>query len=542
MAGPIGGPTHHTAGKLAQLLGEVITHHTPHTAEVGERIKRKLTDEWLDRLEDHSTMIIGPLIDKVLEDTNPPDEIRHIMEQMAHPTAALGSFAEQFLVYGIGFSIAGVLIEPFTQELSNTLWKQFPERPMSPADAATAITQGVNFADPQGVDIPEWAYDEALMSGINRDRFATLVGAAGQAPDGTDLFEMFRREIITAAQLRDGFIEGPTKNKWIPFLQKLQYTPLTVADMVRAAVQAQLPYSQAEDLAHKLGLEPAGWVADNPDWFKIAFDISGRPPGPELMGRMANRGIIGWTGTGPDETTFEQGIAESDVKPKWTDALRKIQEYVPPPRSVGALLKSGSITSAQAKQYWEDGGVPATLADAYVHQALTEETATEKALAKGEVTTLLYDGLISTQVALDLLGVLGFNGQTATYIVEITNFKRRIQALNTASRRVGSLYVAYKMTATDAKESLQQLGVPADQITALLATWDIERRPQVRLPTMAQLGKAVQYAGLPFDVAVSKAQLLGYTAYDATLIIAAEAQYTVPEGQWPVDTDTGVDV
>ena len=51
----------------------------------------------------------------------------------------------------------------------------------------------------------------------------------------------------------------------------------------------------------------------------------------------------------------------------------------------------------------------------------------------------------------------------------------------------------------------------------------------------------MKYGGLPFDQAVSKAENLGYTKYDATLIIAGAAETVPPDGYPPID-DTGVQV
>lgn len=532
---------HHTASKIGQLLGEIIIHHAPVTSQIASETAQRIKDEWLEGLEDHATEVISPLIDQVLQSADPESAVAGLLEHAARPTAQFGSTIQQFFVYGVMFGLANTALAPFTQDLANVIWKANPTRPLSPADLATALTQAVGFADSQGVEIPDWAAEEASFSGVNLERFKTIVGAAGMAPDATDLFEMFRRGIITTEQLQNGFLEGPTKNKWIPSLTKLQYVPLTISDMVRAAVQAQLPYADAEDLAHKLGLEPQGWIEGNPDWFKIAFDISGRPPGPVEMAHAANRGIIPWEGTGDSELTFQQAIAESDIKTKWTPILKAISVYWPPPGETEGLYVSGGITLEQAKTFWKGSGLPQALTDAFSHKSTVQEIETEKALAKGNVLTLLYDGIISQQVALELLDTLGYSGKTATYMVEITNFRREIRAIDMAARKVGQLFLNFKITTTDALKTLQGLGIPDDQAHSLMGIWEVERTPQVRIPSIGQIGKAVKYGGLSWDEAVQKAELLGYTQYDAVLVIASEAEMPPPNG-YPVDTNSGVRV
>lgn len=532
---------HSTGSKFAQLLSNVLIEAHPWLSEISEQTKHRVKDEWLEGLEKHATSIVEPIIDKVFDAADMPDEIAALFEHAARPKAQFGATIQQFFVWGVMFSLASTALEPFTQDIANALWSVNPSRPLTPPDIASMVIRGIAPGDAAITPMPGWAADEGKKSGIPPSDMQALIDVTGQPPSPTDLFEMVRRSLIDESKVEQGLREGDTRDEWIPLFSKLRYETPTPIDMVRAAVQAQLPYDQAKALASELGLEPAGFVNDNPDWFDTLFHIAGRPPGPEEVGRMANRGIVPWEGTGADATTFQQAIAESDIKTKWTDALRQLQVYVPPPRMVGGLLKSGSITAEQAKQFWIQGGVPNALADAYVHQATTEETIQEKNLSKTEVTTLLYDGIIDGTQAADLLSVLGFQGKTATYIVELTNFRRRMSFLSTAVRRVSSLYVNYRMTAVDAKASLDALGVPSDQVIQLLEIWDIERKPEVRLPTIAQLGRAVRYSGLDFGVAVSKGMALGYTEYDATLIIAGEAEEPPPNG-WPTDADTGVDV
>jgi hypothetical protein len=113
-------------------------------------------------------------------------------------------------------------------------------------------------------------------------------------------------------------------------------------------------------------------------------------------------------------------------------------------------------------------------------------------------------------------------------------------ALNAAVRKIGTLYIGYKLNATDAAFSLHALGIPDTQATEILAIWTAERAPETRLPTISELGAAVRWSVIDAPTAIAKAQLLGYTAYDAWLILGAIAQK--PLGTAPPDTDTGIDV
>ena len=432
-------------------------------------------------------------------------------------------------------------MQPFLQEVANTLWSQFTFKPLDPSILATMAVRGIDPDTTAITPVSDEIKAIAAETGLSPQYMQAMVDASGMPPSPQDLFQMFRRSIITLDELATGLREGDTRDEWIPMFEKLAYTTPSPIDMVRAAVQEQLDYDTANTYAIQLGLEPPGYVENNPDWFQILFDIAGRPPGPEEAGRMANRGIIPWTGTGSAATTFQQDIAESDLKTKWTDALQALQAYWPSPDEAKTLYDAGSITLDQAKTYWSGSGLDATLQAAFAHQATIQQIAQERVFAKGDVLTALYDGIIDEATATTLLGDVGYFGQTATYMIEITEMRREVRAINMAVRKIGTLFVSYKITPTDAKTAMDALGIPDAQATNLVTIWETERTPEVRLPTISELAKAVQYSSLPFDTAVAKAELLGYTKYDATLIIAGSAEMAPPEGFPPID-DTGVQV
>lgn len=529
---------HQTASKLGQLIGEVIVHHSPWTAQVAAETTQRVKDDWLEGLEDHATEVISPLIDEILGSADPASAVAGLLEHAARPTAQFGSTIQQFFVYGVMFSLASTALAPFTQIVANDLWKANPTKPLDPGILATLAVRGIDPSTTAVTSVSEAVFDQAAESGIDRQHMQAMADAGGVPPSPQDLFQMWRRQLIDIARLQTGLKEGDTKDDWIDTFTKLAYQTLTPIDMVRAAVQQQLPYADANALAIELGLEPAGFVNGNPDWFKIAYDIAGRPPGPQEVAHMALRGITEWEGLGPDSVTFQQAIAESDVKTKWTENLRALAQYWPAPQEAKELYVAGGISLDQAKAYWVGSGLDDTLIAAFAHQATTQQVEQDKALAKGNIVTLLYDGIITSDAAASLLDQIGFSGQAGAYIIELTLARREMRALDAAVRKIGSWYVAFKANATTTKTALTTLGIPDDQITSLLAIWEVERIQPVKLPTIGELASSVRFGGLSFDDAVARAENLGYNAFDATVIIAAGAQTPPPNG-FPVEPDAG---
>ncbi|MGH3266605.1 MAG: hypothetical protein ACRDNS_31980, partial [Trebonia sp.] len=384
----------------------------------------------------------------------------------------------QIFLWGIVSNLIGTSIEPFLVAVMNDLNTAAVglgiSRPLDPATIATATGRGLSLGDPPTVSVPQWAVDQAAKNGIDRENIDLMASLVGLPPALQELFELYRRGDIGLDDVRTGLREGDFRDDWIERTLGLAHAWLTPLDFVRAAVQAQMTYPDAREWANKTGLETTtrvpidtGGGEATPDMFGLAFSIAGRPPGPQELAHMALRHIIPWEGTGAGATTFQQGIAESDVKTKWTSALEALSVYVPPPRMVGTLLERGAITAAQAQQLREDSGVPAALAAGYVYEAQQQHIGQDKVLALGEIKTGYYDGILSHDQAIGLLGDLGQTGQVATEILAIVDFRREIQSINAVVHHIESAYGARRLDATNAKAALEQVGIDPAQADRL---------------------------------------------------------------------------
>jgi hypothetical protein len=531
-------PGHKVGSKLAQLLGEVIIHHAPVTAGINAQATTEAVNQWLEGLEQHSSALITPFLQKILDESDPPPEIRGLIEEAINPQAQFSSTLIQIFVWGVVSNIIGTSVGPFLQAVSNQLSANAVAagiaKPTDPATIATAVGRGLNLGDPPTVTVPQWAYDQAAENLISKEDVDLAASIIGLPPAMQELFEMQRRGIITSDQVAQGLREGDFRDDWIQYAQQLIHTWLTPLDFVRAAVQAQMSYDDARTWAESTGLDvttavpiETGSTEATPDMFGLAYAIAGRPPGPQELARMALRGIIEWEGTGADALTFQQGIAESDVKTKWTDALQALSQYVPPPREVGTLLERGAITSDQAVQFWQEGGVPAALAQGYAYMAEQQHVGQDKLLALGEVKTGYFDGIFTNAQATDLLGDLGYRGAVATEILALVDFRREIQAINSVVRRIGTLFEGGKLSPTDAQNGLLAVGISAEQATNLLSTWATFRQEPFHLPTAAEIGAAVKYNTLTQAEAITELAALGYQPRDAAIVLSAHAEQQV---------------
>lgn len=526
--------THQAASKLAQLVGEAIIHAAGPASALDHAEKWRQTEDWLDRLEVHTSGQVTPFLQHILENSDPPEFVKHLIDEAIDPPAAFSSILEQILLYGIVNNLVGTSITPFLQGVVNDLWKAAVSTgisvPVSASVLATAAGRGLKLGDPPTVTVPDESYAEAAKSGVSKDDLNLQASLVGLPPAFQELLEMRRRGIIGDERLKQGLQEGDFRDDWIDQAVQLIHGWPTPLDFVRAAVQAQMPYSDARDWAQKTGLDVStglplatGGTEAGADMFGLLFSVAGRPPGPQELARAANRGLIDWEGTGADATTFQQGIAESDVKTKWTPTLRKLAEYVPPPREVGTLLERGAITSAQAIEFWKQAGVPEALAKGYAYMAEQQHIGQDKLLAKSEVLTAYYDRLISNETATDYLEDLGYRGDIAKQILAVQDFRRDIQAINGVVRRASNLYANHKLTNTAAKQVLTSVGLPAEQADDILGHWQALREAAVRVPSTAEIGLAVKYGTLNQDEAMTALEALGYEPRDAAIILSAHS-------------------
>ena len=523
---------HANASKLAQLLAQVIVEHAPHTARLAEQAKYEHLELFLEDLEKHTSKGITPFLQSLVENTTIPPEFMGLVTEAIETPAQFSAIVTQLFLYGVVSQLLSASVQPFLQGVTNDLWTKAVSDgisvPVSPAVIATAAARGLNLGDPPTVNMPAWAYTEAAKSGVAKEDIDLQASIVGTPPAPQELFELFRRGVIGIDQVKVGLAEGDTRDDWIDRLTVLAHGWLTPGDFVRAAVQSQMPYGDAAEWAGKVGLDTgtplpidASKVGFTDDMFGLAVSIAGRPPGPVELANMTLRGIIPKDGKGAGELSFQQGIAESDVKTKWTEALWQLAQYVPPPAEIGSLLERGAVTTDQAIELWKKRGVPEEIAKGYAYIANQQHIGQDKLLAKGEVLTAYFDHIIDRPAALKYLGLLGFRDGVAEEILDIQDFKREIQAINRVVARILTTYGNYKLSAVNAKEALVGAGLEPGQADQLLSTYERLREAPIRVPSPREVSLAAKAGTITEPEALQELANLGYQPRDAAIMLSA---------------------
>jgi hypothetical protein len=430
------------------------------------------------------------------------------------------------LVWQVLGQVAGPLLEPLAEELRQLVSERFPDLPLSPEVAADAAIRG--HLDPQA------AAQEAAKGGIDAERFRTLLANAGEAPAVGVLLELWRRGVIPeqgagadAVSVEQGIKEGRTHDKWIEALKRLRYSLPSPESALQALLEGQTDEATARDLY-------ARWGGD-PEHFQLLFETRGSAPTPLEAAEMARRGVIPWEGTGPGATSYQQAFLEGPWRNKWSDPYRALAQYLPPPRTVTAMVREGSLTDDQALQLYREAGLSEELAAAYLASAHNQRTQADRELSKSDVLDLYQERALDREAALGLLQALRYSQQDAEWLLDARDFRVAKQLLDSALSRLRSLYVARKLPEGDLRSALGVLKVPSDQVEQLLQTWTLERALNVKALTAAEIADAVWYELISVEEGLSELEALGYSPRDAWLRLGVRL-HGPPTAQAPADT------
>lgn len=424
----------------------------------------------------------------------------------------------QLLLWSVLGQIVGSVMGPISEEIQQQIFKVLSNTPLSPQDAADAVLKG-------WMDQPT-AAAEAVLSGVSAQRFQTLLDIAGEPPGIEQMMEAGRRGIIPftgaagVVSVQEAVRQSRLRPEWFAVLEALQWLPLPVADLVNAQVRGQIDPATAV-----AGAAINGIKAED---FTVLVNTAGRPPAPEQLLTLYRRGLIPLGGTGPGALTVQQGIYEGDLKDKWWSLVSQLSEYLPPPRTVTALERSGAITPAQASTLYQQSGLSAELAAAYSASASSTKVAKTKELAESQVVKMYEDRILTAAEATTFLEAIGYSADEVTLILELADMTRSLAAVQKAINRVGTQFVARKIGAATARNDLGALGLDSAHIDQLMQTWSTERNETVRLLTAAELTDAYAYAVIDQATAQDGLEALGYTPYDAWVLLSVKAKAPLP--------------
>lgn len=430
-----------------------------------------------------------------------------------------GSTFQQLLIYSLGQQVLQSLLAPVLTELEVTVNSADPVNPLSAADAATAANRSfMTLADAQA---------EAAKQGINATRFAIMQHLAGNAPAPEELAEALRRSIIPldgtgpdAVSFTQGIAEGNLLDKWGDTIQALSKTIPSPADIVDAIVRNQVTAADGATLYATVG--------GDTDYLQLQVDTSGNPPAPTELLEMAMRGVIPWTGTGPDVLSFQQGIYEGDAKDKWEPAYQVLAQFWPSVSEAVELYRWGIITVEQATALMVSRGVTDEQAGWWIDYANANAINDYRGLTEQSVLAMVSINLMTDAQATTALQALHRGPEAIETLLQYAHIQRAIQSVNQAVSRIGSQYTGRKIAAQDAQDALTRLGIAPTAISDIIADWNTVSQINVKTLSEGQIVDAFDYKVMDQGTAMQELQNIGYSAYDAWVLLSVKNEAPLP--------------
>lgn len=451
-------------------------------------------------------------------------------------SAAKSDVAQQLFLWGVLYGLLGTVFEPVTTEIGQEVWEAASQsglhRALSPDLLAVMVVRGwIDQATGEA---------EALKSGINQGDFARMVSNARNPISPEEAAVALRRQLIpedappgTPSYL-NAIRQGNLGDQWAEVVKDLSRQIPSPADILQAVLEGQVPAGVDPRALY----ERVGGQAIDPndgfDWYQLMFDTRGSAPTPNEAAVMANRGIIPWDGAGPGVVSFEQAFLEGPWRNKWEPSWRALAEYLPPPRTIVAMIRSGALTPAQGLDLLEKHGLAPELAQAYVADATHTKATTQKQLSLSTVLGMYEAKQIDAPTATGFIEKLGYTAAEAAAELAYADFQRAHKGLAAAVNRVGQAYLAKKIDANQASTALASLGLPADAVTQQIQTWEVERTTTVRLLTVGEITTAFHYNVFSSDAPTNQATAMGlltdigYSPYDAWVILSARNHGPLP--------------
>lgn len=459
------------------------------------------------------------------------------------------------------------------------------------ADAALGVLRtDLTLAEGQAI---------AAENGYTNDDFNTFILNTGEPPGTQDLSEMLRRGFITQDLFKLGIAQSRVRDQWVPYLLKNIYQPPSTADAIEASIQGYMTKDQAKayalengleedafdplwstageplsrtemtdlwnwgftdetafkaalqqsrlkdsyiDLATHLRLRPMsapdaieayvqGYLSDadaqklwgmnglRPEDYEAVRNTAGNPLSLTEMLRLWNRGLV-------NEDGVKAALRESRLKDSYIDLALNLRTAFPSVYDIRTFLADGVLSVQLATELLQDQGYSAEVIKALVTNYTTGGSTTTKTVTEGMLVDLYLEHAISEEDLIESLTTVGYSKPNAELIAEYATLKLEMQQRNALISKTRTLYVGRKISETTAQNDLTVALVPSSQIDYLMELWGLEIAGNIKTLSEAQIIDAWALnlysqddAEINTTGAINALENLGYSSGDAMMLI-----------------------
>lgn len=466
----------------------------------------KLAIEWglealMDLLGERFAPTMAPLV-KTLEDTGQvPPELQPIIDEIKNPQGEIASLLSFAAARGGLGAVTGGVLGTLTAGLDYSLKAAIQP---SILDVKSIIDTERRVAGSQDFCNQEW-----LWSGFNTSRRDYLREITRPLMGLQELAMIYNR-FPGASQYVDRTLEEyGFKTADINYL-KLTFAKYPgLQDLITMAVREA--FSPEIISKYELGADfPEEFAAEaerqglSRQWAERYWYAHWNLPSIGQGFEMLHRGLI-------NREDLDVLLRTQDVMPFWRENIVQIA-YNPLTRvDVRRMHALGVLDREQVKKAYKDVGYNDYNAELMTRFTEQYNQLEDRELTKTEILQLYRKGTFTSDEALEFLGELGYDPDTAAWLLEEQAAAAGNEARDLSMTQVKKLYLAGAIEKGEATGRLAELGYQAEDIEKIYALWELEAEPNIRLPSRTDLESFWKALIIDDDTWFNYMLLLGYT-------------------------------
>lgn len=455
----------------------------------------------MDVLGQRFAPAMQPLINKIESTGEVPEELQPILDEIKDPQGEIASLLSFAAARGGLGAVTGGVLGTLTAGIDYALKAIIQP---SLLDVKSIIDVERRVAGAQDFCNQEW-----LWSGFNTDR--------------RDLLREITRPLLGLQELQDIYNRFPNAADYVDnILQEYGFKPADITymkltfrkypglqDLISMAVREAF----SDDIIQKfqLGADFPEAFADEaekqglaPEWARRYWYAHWNLPSINQGFEMLHRGLI-------DRDELDILLRTQDVMPYWRERLVQIAYHPLTRVDVRRMHALGTLDRAGVKKAYKDLGYNDENAELMTQFTEDYNQASERELTKTEVLQLYKKGTFTSDEALEFLTELGYDEDTAAWLLEEQNAAAGAEARELSLTQVKNLTLAGVITKAEATGRLAELGYSAEDIENIYALWSLEAEPSVRLPSRTDLEKFWKAGIITDETWFDQMLLLGYT-------------------------------
>lgn len=481
---------------IEQVTAAIVAAHATNVATSHASL-HELVNAVLEEHEQELASMVRAHLAPIMANVPHTATVTELFAALSAPEHQTQFFTALFALKGIIDGFVSAALAPYVEETAQTAWAHKPVVALSPDQVGLAVLRG-NI----GMD---YAISESLLSGLDPDRLQVVIDNTGEPPGIEQMLELFRRGEITEDELVRAIRQSRVRDEWVPAVLKMRYVVPSPAEVIAGYVEGHLDEATAR--------EKFGEAGGRPDNFAWQYETAGRPPSAGEMLHLLNRRLV-------DVATVEQAIRESDIKDKYIPQILELRRYVPPPRSIVAMIRQGAITDDLAREYLADAGVTDADIALFIKSGHSTRASTQKELSVNAIVHAYTEHVLSRDDAHAQIVAAGYSPQAADVTLEAADATLTHKYQAALVTHVHNLYVKNRLHWADAQNVLGEVGLQQAQIAQLQKLWNLEQDENQRLLSKAEVLGAWRRKVRDRAWAEARLLLLGYAPADLDVLLA----------------------